>query len=85
MTRIRNERTALGDRLRAAREMAGLTQIEVARDLRVHRPGISETETGRRGVSADELRALAGIYQVGVDWLLGVVPRAGTLLACEHT
>jgi len=61
----------LADRLRSAREMAGLSQAQVARILHMHRPTISEMEAGRRRVSADELRRLADLYEVDIAWLAG--------------
>ena len=67
-------KTAIGGRLRVAREMAGLSQGQVARIMELHRPSVSETEAGRRSVSADELARYAGIYGVTTAWLLGEVP-----------
>jgi len=64
---------SLADRLRSAREMAGLSQAQVARILHMHRPTISEIEAGRRKVSADELRRLADLYEVDIVWLAGSV------------
>lgn len=62
------KRKAIADRLRAAREMAGLSQGQVARMLGMHRPSISEMEAGRRRVSAEELAKLAEIYGVEPGW-----------------
>ncbi|HDZ21844.1 MAG TPA: XRE family transcriptional regulator [Phycisphaerae bacterium] len=64
-------RDSIADRLRSAREMAGLSQAQVARILHVHRPTITEMEAGRRKVSADELRQLAELYEVDIAWLAG--------------
>jgi transcriptional regulator with XRE-family HTH domain len=61
----------IAQRLRAAREHAGLSQGQVARLLQLHRPSVSELEAGRRSVSAEELTELARIYDVSVTWLLG--------------
>jgi len=61
----------IAQRLRAAREHAGLSQGQVARLLHMHRPSISELEAGRRNVSAEELAELARIYDVSVNWLVG--------------
>lgn len=61
----------LAQRLRTAREHAGLSQGQVAKMLDMHRPTISEIEAGRRKVSADELGALARIYEVSITWLTG--------------
>lgn len=66
-----DRRAVLGARLRAAREMAGLSQGQVARMLKIHRPSVTESEAGRRGVSAEEIAQLAKIYDVSVAWLLG--------------
>ena len=62
-------RTAIGRRLALARQQAGLSQGQVAKLLGVHRPTISEMESGRRRVAADELAQLASIYSVDVTWL----------------
>ena len=69
------ERKALiGARLRTARKMAGLSQGQVARMMNLHRPSVSETEAGRRGVSAEELARFSEIYGVTSAWLIGEVP-----------
>lgn len=66
----------LADRLRAAREMAGLSQGQVAGLLDLHRPAVSEIEAGRRKVTAEELSGFADAYGVSVDWILGKTPHA---------
>jgi transcriptional regulator with XRE-family HTH domain len=62
-------REAIAGRLRMAREQAGLSQGQVAKLLKVHRPAISEIEAGRRRVSAEEIAELSRIYDVSADWL----------------
>ena len=62
-------RAAIAQRLRTAREHAGLSQGQVARMLGLNRPAISEMEAGRRKVSAEELSHLAKIYDVSLSWL----------------
>jgi len=57
-------------RLKLARELAGLTQSQVAKMLELHRPSISEIEAGRRNVTADELIKLSEIYSVDINWIL---------------
>lgn len=69
MTNLKHTNTSLGERLRAARELAGLSQGQVARILELHRPSISEMEAGRRKVSADEIAKLAHTYGVSISWL----------------
>jgi transcriptional regulator with XRE-family HTH domain len=61
--------TTLVERLRIAREQAGLSQGQIARLLKMHRPTISEIEAGRRKVKADELAQFAEAYGVSVAWL----------------
>jgi transcriptional regulator with XRE-family HTH domain len=62
-------REQIANRLRAAREAAGLSQAQVAKLLDYHRPTISEVEAGRRKVSGEELTRFASLYSVGVEWL----------------
>src|SRR5579859_1787822 len=64
-----NERKRIAERLRQAREAAGLSQGQVAKLLGMHRPTITEIEAGRRKVSAEELGALAEAYGVTVQWV----------------
>ncbi len=52
----------LGQRLREARERAGLTQEEVARQLGIPRTAVALFEAGRRKVSGLELARLAFLY-----------------------
>lgn len=61
--------STLAQRLRLAREQAGLSQGQVAKILGLQRPSISEIEAGRRKVSADELAQFSTIYDVSVSWL----------------
>ena len=65
------KRKAIASRLRLSREMAGLTQGQVAKSLDWHRPTVSEIEAGRRRVSAEELATLAEMYGGNVPWLVG--------------
>lgn len=66
-------RAKLAGHLRAARERAGLSQGQVASLLSMHRPTISQIESGGRNVLAEELPRFADLYDVSVDWLLGRV------------
>jgi len=60
----------MSERLRKAREAAGLSQGQVARKLNMHRPTISEIEAGRRKVSAGELEIFANLYCVSLEWIV---------------
>lgn len=66
----------LAQRLRLAREQAGLSQGQVATILELHRPTVSEIEAGRRKVAADELAKFSEVYGVSLSWLTGS-PDAG--------
>jgi transcriptional regulator with XRE-family HTH domain len=69
MSKNETERTAIAQRLRAAREQVGLSQGQVAVMMGLQRPSISEIEAGRRGVAAEEINKLSDIYGVSVSWL----------------
>jgi len=60
----------INDRLRSAREQAGLSQGQIAKLMGYHRPTISEIEAGRRKVTSDEIPVFARHYGVSVSWLL---------------
>lgn len=64
-------RKAIASRLRLSRELAGLTQGQVAKSFDWHRPTVSEIEAGRRRVSAEELATLADLYGVSLSWIVG--------------
>ena len=72
MAEVDPKRMVLAERLRTARDMAGLSQGQVAKRLGIHRPSVSEIEAGRRRVSAEELTELADLYAVDLSWLAGV-------------
>ena len=65
----KHRKATIAARMRAAREAAGLSQGQVARTLKMHRPTISEIEAGRRAVSAEELPVFARLYGVETWWL----------------
>lgn len=63
--------TAIGRRLRDAREVLGLTQGDAATALGVQRTSISSIEAGKRNVTATELQKLATLYRRTATWILG--------------
>ena len=81
MTENEEKRKAIASRLRLSREMAGLTQNQVAKSFNWHRPTVSEIEAGRRRVSAEELLALAEMYGVNVPWIVGEKDEDSSLAA----
>lgn len=60
----------ISNRLKLAREQAGLSQGQIAKLINYHRPTISEIEAGRRKVNSDEVALFAKYYGVTVAWLL---------------
>ena len=81
MSEHEERRKAIASRLRLSREMAGLTQGQVAKSLDWHRPTVSEIEAGRRRVSAEELATLAEMYGVNVPWIVGEKDEDSSLAA----
>jgi transcriptional regulator with XRE-family HTH domain len=59
-------------RLRAAREHAGLRQVEVARLLGKPQSYVSKCESGERRIDVVELAAFADVYQLPME---SFVPR----------
>lgn len=69
-----NPSSNIHERLRIAREQAGLSQGQAAKLLQWHRPTISEIEAGRRKVSTTELTRFAELYDVSIPWLMDDSP-----------
>ncbi|MDX3455688.1 helix-turn-helix transcriptional regulator [Streptomyces sp. ME02-8801-2C] len=74
--RLTARRLRLAVELRKMRERAGMTATEAARALGTSQGQLSNVESARFGVSAERVRALAGIYscpdQVFVECLVAV-------------
>jgi len=64
-------RKIIGSRLSIARQRAGLSQAQVAKQLNLPRPSVSEIEAGRRRVSVEEMVLFADLYEVDMNWLSG--------------
>ncbi len=60
----------IGEKLKAARNGAGLTQEQVAEALGVSRQAVSKWENGTAEPSTSNLLALAKLYEVDVSELL---------------
>lgn len=67
---LNSDREKIASRLKEARVLAGLSQAQAADKLELQRPAISEIESGKRKVSADELILFANLYKVDTSWLL---------------
>lgn len=59
------------DRLRAARELRGFSQGDLAERAGFQPSAISHFESGRRAPSFDNLKRLADVLTVSTDYLLG--------------
>jgi transcriptional regulator with XRE-family HTH domain len=70
MTKSQTEPDAIGQRLRWAREQAGLSQGQIAKMFGYHRPTISQIEAGQRNIRPDEVARLAEIYGVKEAWII---------------
>lgn len=66
-----DEIKVVAERLRESRESLGFTQEEVSGALGIPRTSVHAMETGKRNVSALELRRLSRLYRRRVEWLLG--------------
>jgi transcriptional regulator with XRE-family HTH domain len=70
MTEPTTQPTAVGERLRWAREQSGLSQAQVAKMFEYHRPTISQIEAGQRVIRPDEIARFARIYDVKEAWII---------------
>lgn len=65
--------TIIEKRIKALRERIGYSQIEVAHKLGVNRSLVALWENGYANISLRQLIKLAYIYQVPIDYLLGII------------
>lgn len=63
--------TKFGQRVRAARKTAGMTQADLADILDVTRPAISGIEAGKNGIPIGKLETLCKALRVTPNMLLG--------------
>lgn len=61
-----------GDKLRALRTEAGMTQTDLAKRLNITKSVVSYYELQERTPSPDVLIRLADIFHVSADYLLGI-------------
>ena len=74
----------VGQRIRAAREEVGLTQLQLADRMGVSQPVIAALEGGRGNPTIGQLAAVADALRVGLDVefpLLPATTRAGQVVA----
>lgn len=60
----------LGEKIKAARKNAGLTQEQLAEKLMVSRPAITKWETDKGMPDIENLKALSKLLNVSLDYLL---------------
>lgn len=60
-----------GENIRELRELKGYTQQDLANKLNVSRSKVAMWETNKRDPGTDDLRELADIFDVTIDYLLG--------------
>jgi len=60
-----------GERLRMARERAGLTQLEVYKAINLNNKSLSRYENNATSPDPDTMRALIELYDVSADFILG--------------
>lgn len=65
------DRLALGARLREAREVCGLTQVEVAERMHVAPSTIARYESGTRIPGVEEIPEYARVLRVSISWIMG--------------
>jgi transcriptional regulator with XRE-family HTH domain len=72
MTRSRQtkEYAYLVEKLRKAREEAGLTQVEVAKKLKRPQSHVSNVESGQQRVDVVELQNFAKIYNKDINYFI---------------
>ena len=58
------------ERLRKAREEAGLTQVQVAKKLKRPQSHVSNVESGQQRVDVVELQFFAKIYNKNIDYFI---------------
>lgn len=61
----------LGERIRALRKARNYSQAQMARKLHITQGAISQWENGVTVPAADQLSALADVFEISVDELLG--------------
>lgn len=59
-------------RIKAKRKEIGLTQKEVENEIDIPQARLSKIENGEQEPSLEDLGKLAQLYNVSINWLLGV-------------
>ncbi len=62
----------IADRIKYAREMNGLTQSELAKQMSITRSGVNAWEMGISIPSTEKIAELSRILNISTDYLLGI-------------
>lgn len=62
----------LGNRIKKLRDQTGLSQEDLAARLKINRVAVSQIESGRRKMSAEEIAMLSKIFNITSDVLLNL-------------
>lgn len=63
--------SVVGDRIKNLRELAGLTQLDLANRIGINNSVLSRIEAGKRSVEDHEMNKFADFFDVDTDYLLG--------------
>lgn len=74
--KVEDDAAKLARKLREAREYVNLSQQFVAAQTGIPRSAISDIERGTRRVESLELKRLAELYRMPIDFFLGTDPEA---------
>ena len=75
----------LSEKLKNAREKAGLSQKDVAEALNISRQSVSKWETGKAYPDIDNLIILSELYNVSVDYLIKDKQESSTKKSVENS
>jgi transcriptional regulator with XRE-family HTH domain len=75
----------LGERIRMARELVGMSQAELARRIGISKNAMNDIETGDTDPRASRITAIALALEVSTDMLLGLKVAHERIKRDQHT
>ena len=66
-----------GERLRLARERAGLSQLDVFKAINLNNKSLSRYENNATAPDPDTMKSLIELYDVSADFILGLSDEMG--------
>ncbi len=67
---MNTKRKEIGNRIRYARKLAGLSQAELSERLQISPSHMSDIENGKKNIGLDIFMGITEELQVSADWLL---------------